>query len=471
MMQKIKNSIFLTFLAIFVILSFYDGEASKEGEGNTGGWEAGVAHTEITPETPIWMAGYASRDHPSEGTLHNLWAKALALEDNGGRKAVLITSDLLGFPKGLSDRIRNKLEKKYDLSRDQVILNSSHTHTGPVLQDALYDIYPLDDEERQKIEQYSSELKDQIVTLVGEALASVEPAKLYSKNGVVRFQVNRRNNDSELLNRQTDLNGPNDYAVPVIKVEDEEGKLMAVAFGYACHPTTLSFYKWSGDYPGFAQLELEKSHPGATAIFFQGAGGDQNPLPRRSVGLARQYGRELAFAVERVLNEDMRELAPHLSTAYSEVELPLSGPPGEEDLAELAEDASGYQKRWAGRLLEKLKQGESLRSSYPYPVQVWRLGDQPLVSLGGEVVIDYAIRLKRMFGQDLFVMSYSNDVMAYIPSVRILREGGYEGATSQMVYGLPGTWEADIETRIIQEILDLARQAGVTMPEAELVGN
>ncbi|MBS3771306.1 MAG: neutral/alkaline non-lysosomal ceramidase N-terminal domain-containing protein [Bacteroidales bacterium] len=471
MMQKIKNSIFLTFLAIFVILSFYDGEASNEGEGNAGGWEAGVAHTVITPETPIWMAGYASRDHPSEGTLHNLWAKALALEDNSGRKAVLITSDLLGFPKGLSDRIRNRLEKKYDLSRDQVILNSSHTHTGPVLQDALYDIYPLDDEERQKIEQYSSELEDQIVTLVGEALASVEPAKLYSKNGVVRFQVNRRNNDSELLNRQTDLNGPNDYAVPVIKVEDEEGKLMAVAFGYACHPTTLSFYKWSGDYPGFAQLELEKSHPGATAIFFQGAGGDQNPLPRRSVGLARQYGRELAAAVDRVLDEKMRELPPRLSTAYSEVKLSLTGFPDEEVLSEMTEEASGYQKRWADRILGMIKDGEPLTRSYPYPVQVWKLGDQPIVSLGGEVVIDYTIRLKRIFGQDIFVLGYSNDVMSYIPSVRILREGGYEGITSQMVYGLPGTWEADIETRIIQEVLDLARQAGVDMPESELVGN
>jgi len=471
MMQKIKKSVFLIFLAIIVILSFYDVEASNEGERNSGRWKAGVARTVITPETPIWMAGYASRDHPSEGTLHDLWAKALALEDNGGRKAVLVTTDLLGFPKGLSDRIRNRLEKKYDLSRDQVILNSSHTHTGPVLQDALYDIYPLNDEERQKIEQYSSELEDHIVTLVGEALDSLEPAKLYSKNGVVRFQVNRRNNNSALLDRQTDLNGPNDYAVPVIKVEDEEGKLIAVAFGYACHPTVLSSYRWSGDYPGFAQHTLEERHPETAALFFQCAGADQNPLPRRSVGLARQYGRELAAAVDRVLDEEMQELTPRLSTAYSEVELSLTGFPDEEALLEMIEEASGYQKRWASRILEKMRQGEHLRRSYPYPVQVWKLGDQPIVSLGGEVVIDYAIRLKRIFGQDIFVLGYSNDVMSYIPSVRILREGGYEGITSQMVYGLPGTWDADIETRIIQEVLDLARQAGVAMPEAELIGN
>lgn len=470
-MQQIKVRIFLIFFAVSVILSFYDVEASNDSDGNAGGWKAGVARRVITPEEFIWMAGYASRDHPAEGTLHDLWAKALVLEDAAGNRAVLVTTDLLGFPKDMSDRIRDSLEDKYGLSRDQVILNSSHTHTGPVLQDALYDIYPLDDEEKQKIDRYSSDLEDQIVTLVEEALAFVEPAKLYSKNGVVRFQVNRRNNDSELLESQTDLSGPNDYAVPVIKVEDEEGELMAVAFGYACHPTTLSFYKWSGDYPGFAQLELEKFHPGATALFFQGGGGDQNPLPRRSVGLARQYGRELAAAVDRILSEEMQELPARLSTAYSEVKLDLTSPPDVEALTEMVEEGSGYQKRWADRVLGMIKDGESLTRSYPYPVQVWKLGDQPVISLGGEVVIDYAIRLKRIFGQDLFVMGYSNDVMAYIPSVRILREGGYEGASSQMVYGLPATWQADIETKIIQEVMDLARQTGVTMPESELIGN
>jgi hypothetical protein len=112
-----------------------------------------------------------------------------------------------------------------------------------------------------------------------------------------------------------------------------------------------------------------------------------------------------------------------------------------------------------------------LRTSYPYPVQVWNLGNQPLVSLGGEVVIDYAIRLKRIFGQNIFVLGYCNDRMSYIPSARVLKEGGYESISSQRNHGFPSTWKSDIETMIIKEVLGLAKQAGVPQVESRLLGN
>jgi neutral ceramidase len=422
----------------------------------------------ITPDEPIWMAGYANRDHPSEGKLMDLWSKALALEDENGKQVVLVTSDLVGIPKRLSDHIRDRLKTKYNLSRSQIVISTSHTHTGPVLTDALVDIYSINSSQQQKVDQYTSKLGDKIVNLVGEALHSMHPVQLYAGNGVTRFQVNRRNNNESTLSGQTGLNGPNDYAVPVIKVVDNAGKLLAIAFGYACHNTVLNEYKFSGDYAGFAQLDLEKAYPGVTALFFQGCGGNQNPLPRRTVTLAQQYGRDLSAAVETVLNGDMRQLRPRLSTAYSEIELPLSAPPTKVELSKYVEISSGYQKRWAIRLLKKIEQGDSLITSYPYPVEVWKIGDQSIIILGGEVVIEYAIELKRIFGQEIFVLGYSNDVMAYIPTAAILREGGYEGATSQMVYGLPGTWQASIETIILQEVLQLAKQVGVLVPESKI---
>jgi len=130
-----------------------------------------------------------------------------------------------------------------------------------------------------------------------------------------------------------------------------------------------------------------------------------------------------------------------------------------------------YQKRWATRIMSEKKQGKNFLNYYPYPVQVWLLGDQSMVILGGEVVIDYAIQLKRILGQDTFVMGYANDVMSYIPSARVLQEGGYEGAQAQMVYGLHGTWEPDIETKIVGEVYKLARQAGLPIPERALSDN
>ena len=456
-----KKAILFSVFSACLILIIYNATAAGDQQVATKGWKAGVARVVITPEEQIWMAGYSARDHASEGILHDLWAKALAIEDAKGKKVLLITSDLLGFPKKMSDRIRNQIGAKYGLTRAQIILSSSHTHSGPVLQDALFDIYPLDAKQKEIIKKYSDKLEKQVVTLAGEAIRSMVPAQLYAQNGVTRFQVNRRNNPAATLIMQTDLNGPNDYAVPVLKVMNETGRIMALAFGYACHATVLDIYRFSGDYPGFAQIELEKMHPGITAMFFQGAGADQNPLPRRTVPLAQQYGRELAAAVDRVLNEEMRVLAPSISTAYSEIRLSFSEPPTKEELMKMEKEAKDYQQRWATHQLELLRENGSLMTSYPYPVQVWKLGDQPIMALGGELVVQYAIELKKLFGQEIFVMGYANDDMAYIPSETILNEGGYEGDTSQKVYGMPSKWEPNIQTLILKELEKLAVKAGV----------
>jgi len=241
-----------------------------------------------------------------------------------------------------------------------------------------------------------------------------------------------------ILTQLSELQGPNEYAVPVIKVLNSKGDIKAIAFGYACHPTVLNGYQFSGDYPGFTQIELEKAHPGATALFFQGAGADQNPLPRNTAPLARQYGKELAAAVERVLEEDMKKISSKLVTTYSELTLPLDNLPTEADLTKISKTSDvPYQKRWAERTLSELKAGSKMITSYPYPIQVWTIGNHPLVSLGGELVVGYAINVKQMLGPDTIVFGYSNDVMNYIPTSTILKEGGYEGDIAHVVYGLP----------------------------------
>ncbi|MFC4874719.1 neutral/alkaline non-lysosomal ceramidase N-terminal domain-containing protein [Negadavirga shengliensis] len=431
----------------------------------TASWKAGVAKVDITPRGPIWMAGYAARDHPSEGIRHPIWAKALFLEDAEGKSAVLVTSDLIGFRQELSRRIRDRLTKQYGLSRDQVILNSSHTHTGPETDNSRYK-FQLDAGELDKIENYARALEDQIVELVGQAQRSMEPVNLYAQNGVTRFQVNRRNNKEATLIHQVELKGPNDYAVPVLKVETLDGKMKAVVFGYACHPTVLPDYQISGDYVGFAQIELEKVYPGTMAMFFQGAGGDQNPLPRRSVALAQQYGKELTAAVERVIHEDMPKLEGKLTTAYSEIDLTFAKPsPSRDELVAITGPQSEYPeylKENAKVLIDKLDKGETLITSYPYPVQVWKLGSLPVFSLGGELLTGYAIAFKKIFGHEIFVMGYSNDVMAYIPTLKVLEEGGYEGSRSP-IFTTP--WAPDIEDRIIAEVVKLAKEAGIQPAE------
>ncbi|MBC8153034.1 MAG: neutral/alkaline non-lysosomal ceramidase N-terminal domain-containing protein [Bacteroidetes bacterium] len=428
-------------------------------------WKAGVARTVITPKQSIWLGGYASRTHVSEGKLHELWAKALALEDGTGKRAVLVTTDLLGFPKAISDRIRDQLKQTEGLGRDQIILNSSHTHSGPVLENALMDVYPLNGEQQVQVSQYSQLLEKQIVELVRQAIKRLEPAQVFSGNGVTRFQVNRRSNKEASLLEQAALSGPNDFAVPVLKVLDRSGQVKAIAFGYACHPTVLDLYQWSGDYPGFAQLELEKAYPSATTLFFQGAAGDLNPLPRRTIPLARQYGRELAVAVQRVIDEPMQSLTPELKTGYTEIDLPLGPLPSETELKTLTSSTEAYVQRWATRMLAGRQRNEQVRLTYPYPVQLWQLGNQSLVSLGGEVVVEYALSLKQRLGRGVFVMGYSNDVMGYIPSETVLREGGYEGNSSQMVYGQPSQWAPGLQARILSAVDTLVSQLMSVSPK------
>ncbi len=457
---KTEKAILLRTIYVLLIILSCNPLFAHQQYSDTG-WKAGVARTVITPEEPMWLAGYASRDQPSRGKLHDLWAKALVLQDAEGKKAVLITTDLLGFPKQMSDNIRNAISEKYGLRKSDIILSSSHTHTGPVLMNALFDIYPIDEAQIEIIKRYSDKLEKKIVELTGEAITSVAPAVLFAENGVVRFQVNRRNNNAATLHKQSELNGPNDHAVPVIKVTDTTGNLVAVVFGYACHTTVLNTYEFSGDYAGFAKIELEKLYPGSTAMFFQGAGADQNPLPRRTVPLAQQYGKELAAAVERVLSEEMKILDPYISTAYSEIDLTFSSLPDKDELMNLKETSTGYQQRWASNQLDILKKNGSLITSYPYPVQIWNIGGQPLMILGGELVVEYAIELKRIFGHEIFVMAYANDVMGYIPSETILEEGRYEGESSQMVYGLPGKWSPGLQERILNEFIKLSDRAGV----------
>lgn len=460
-----KKAVSLSFVFFFVmLLSFHNTIAGDSLQKAYRGWKAGAASMIITPAESLWLAGYGSRDHSSEGTISDLWIKALALEDAGGNQSVLVTMDLEEIPKSFSDRIKDRLNKKFNLSKAQVILNVSHTHSSPVLE-GFGDIYPLDSAQGAKIKKYTSQLYEKIIDLVGNALHSMKPVQIYSGNGIARFQVNRRNNNEATLNEQTILKGPNDYAVPVIKIAGASGKVTAIVFGYACHNTVLSGYQWSGDYAGFAQSALERMYPGATALFFQGCGGDQNPLPRRTTALAQQYGQTLAFAVESVLEEDMHELRPRLSTSYKEIALPLATPPTKEKLLEMKEHFSGYQKRWAIRQLDLLNKNGSLITAYPYPLQIWRLDSQTMMMLGGEPVIEYAIRLKYIFGTDIFVLGYSNDVMAYIPSSAILNEGGYEGASSVMTTDLPATWAADIETTILSQMIQLARESGISRAE------
>ncbi len=426
-------------------------------------WKAGVARAVITPEKSVWLAGYGSKRAP-DGKLHDLWMKALALEDSEGHRVVLITSDFQGVPKVMSDRVFQQLQQQFKLERAQVMLTFSHNHCGPRLGDDLVDYYPVDPEQVALVEEYTDLMVTKCVAMVGVSLSNLSPASLRIGEGRTTFAVNRRNNREadvpDLIAKGTPLVGPVDHAVPVMTVTRPNGKLEAVLFGYACHPTTLSFLTWCGDYPGFAQLELEKKHPGTTAMFVNTCGGDQNPLPRRKVELCEKYGHMLAVGVEEALKLPLKPVSPGLRTAFEIIDLPYLNVVSREELSGLLQDANTIKARWAARLLKKLDAGDKFESAYPYPVHAWQLGKEMLIiGMGAETVVDYALRFKQEFGEGTWVCGYADDMISYIPSRRVWEEGGYEGGYNLYEYGRPAfRWAGDIEDRIAASVHKLVKQ-------------
>src|SRR5262245_30012519 len=427
--------------------------------GFADGFKAGTASKVITPSEPLWMAGYASRNKPCDTKRHDLWVKALAIVDAAGNRCVIMTSDLCGIPRSVSEPVCAGVMKQTGLKREQILLTCSHTHCGPVVRDNLMDMYEMPNDQPARIMAYTENLCDSMVQTIVAAIKDLKPAKLSIGEGTARFAVNRRKMTEKGVINDRNPEGPVDHSVPVLKVEDEKGNLKAVVFGYACHNTTMQFCEWCGDYAGFAQIDIEKKHPGALALFWIGCGADANPLPRSKIELCEQYGKELAIAVEEAISRT-KPLTEKSTARYAEIELPFDDIPGRDKWNADALSKTHAIKTRAERMLKQLDGGK-IADKYPhYPVQVWRFGDQLIwVSLGGEVVVDYNRRLKKELagmGQ-VWITGYANDVMAYIPSARVLKEGGYEGDSSQIYYGHPTKWAPAIEDLIVGKVHELRK--------------
>jgi hypothetical protein len=431
-------------------------------------WKAGVAVQVITPERLMWMAGYGNRTKPAEGKLTELYVKALALEDPQGGRLVLLTSDLVGIPRSLSEPVAEEVRKRTGLPRERLMLTVSHTHCGPVVRNSLRTMYDMPPDEAAKIGPYTDKLQSWMIDTIVRALADLKPARLSYGKGTVRFAVNRRKPTDKGFINAANPEGPVDHAVPVLRVDTPDGHLRAVVFGYACHNTTLSFYQWCGDYAGFAQKYLEDKHPGATAMFWMGCGADANPLPRGKVELCKKYGRELADAVEDTLAGRLKPITGDSAAKYQTIALAFDKLPSRAHWELESRSGNRYAVRSrAERFLKMLDRGEKIDEQYRYyPVQAWRLGELTWIALGGEVVVDYSLRLQRELGRDhpLWIAGYANDVMAYIPSLRVLKEGGYEGDTSMIPYGMPAKWGPEIEEKIVAKVRELVKEVSARTP-------
>jgi hypothetical protein len=426
------------------------GESASLGDAPLECCAVGLAQVDITPTYPIRLSGFGFRRTESEGVTQKIWAKALAIGTDEDNPLIVIATDNLGVPAYLVDELAERLK----LSRERLGVTATHTHTAPMLKNACPTLFgvPIPKDHQERIDQYTREFLDKLEDVARKALADRKPAKLSWGIGQVGFAKNRRN-----------PGGPVDHDLPVLVVRDLENKLRGIWVSYACHCVTLSNNKISGDWAGYAQQAIQDDHPGIVALVSVGCGADSNPssgVTGDKAEIAAQQGREIANEVKRVLGGFVAPLKGKAAAARQTITLPLDTLPTREEWEEKAKrtDAIGYHAKVQ---LEKLARGEMLRTKIDYPIQTWTFGnDLAMAFLPGEVVVDYALRLKKeLNGKKLWINAYSNDAPCYIPSERILREGGYEGGSAMVYYDVPTQFKPGLEQPIIDTVKEQAGPA------------
>ena len=435
---------FLSPVAMILSLWLADSAPARAADVEADIYKVGVAEVDITPAHPIRLNGFGFRRAESDGVNHLIHARALSIQHADDPQPVLLmTVDVLGIPEPIRAELVKRLKGK--VPGDRLAITATHTHCGPMLKGANPTLFgvPIPEEHLKHIDEYTPVFLDKLERVALAALKDPLPAKLSWGVGTVGFAGNRRT-----------AGGPIDHDLPVLVIRDAKTeKVRAVYTSYACHCVTLSHNKIGGDWAGYAAEAIRDRFPGAVGLVSIGCGADQNPDSRDKVETAQVQGREIADEVKRMLGGYVAPVRGKAVCKLKSLELSLAAPParkGWEDSAK-RNDAIGHHARVQ---LAKLDRGEALATAIDYPIQTWAFGDSlAMVHLPGEVVVDYAARLKSELDRGrVWITAYANTNPCYIPSERILKEGGYEGGGAMIYYDVPVPFKPGLEDGIVREV-------------------
>ena len=384
----------------------------------TDGLRAGASRIDITPATPVMLAGYESRKDLSQGVHDPLSARALAFQQ-GDNRLVVVSVDVLGFYNDTAEPLRRAILEATQLKASELFLAAIHTHSAPTL--------VLDPAKGHSNNvEYTKRLQGQLVEVVREALDGSARVKLESGSGASPVGASRRQmiedkegNPKIILGRNPSLLTDREVQVLRVTREDGDNSLAAVLFAYNTHSTSLGprNYLVSGDIHGLAQQFLEHYlGNGVVTPGFAAPSGDIDPwyrvLPEfrttngwipEPVLMGTLLGEEVARTLEVMPRND---LAGPISTVFKILELPGKPP------------------------------GEIHTSSNCPPSQlnltVGKVGSVGFVGIGGEVFneIGKAIKTASPFAQTI-VITHCNGAAGYLPTARAYLEGGYEVESSR----------------------------------------
>ena len=429
----------------------------------------GAAKVDVTPDFPVMLSGYSSRQTEAAKSAGKIWVKALAIGSDEDGPSLVITADTLGIPDSMGAEVAKRLKDRAGIAREKIAFSASHTHSAPVTNGCAPNIFGRDltKFEQEHVDRYTKLLTDAMETAALEALKNREPMSLAWGEGKVGFAINRRLLKNASWTGFGEVpEGSVDHSLPMLRAVDETGKVRAILVNYACHCTTLnpSANAVHGDWAGFAQAMMEADHPGTVALTMIGCGADANPKNRdlgqlkggTAMDVAATHGRALADEVNRLLKTELKPLGDAPTATLVRVSLPFQKLPTRAELEGLKAKGNPHEKRNAAIQLAKYDRLGALPEAVDYPIQTWRFGnDLSIVFLAGEVVVDYALAIKKEFDPArIWIVAYANDAPSYIPSERILREGGYEAEGAMLYYAWPSRYKTGVE----KIILDAVRQ-------------
>ena len=429
--------------------------------------KAGISEQDVTPPVGVYLAGYPSRNEPSEGVDDPLMMRALALEDDAGGRVVLVTADLLKLPRDMTWRTKLWAEAELGLPSEALIMNLSHSHASPGLFiQRCYPQWPLD---REYVREFEQAVRDGIRT----ALEDLRPATVRFGMHQAHFGVSRRMPHPDRpgrvrLGRYDE--GYYDPELPVFAI-DREGETAAVLYSYACHATSKSSRKISADWPGQVAMGLRRElGEGVVPMFAQGAGGSVMTRMRQA-GNEEEYGpywaQVAADIAAFVRSDEMADIELDLRAAEREFVIPydMTKFPSREELLALADPRDtelpeevrpanrSILRLWARDMLEWSRAG-TLPEGFRMHVTRWWLADGlQLIGMSGEVTAQVGRMIKDLFPEERTVfLGYCSYTDAYIPTAAMLPEGGHEALESAYFHDRPAPFVPEIDEIIKREV-------------------
>jgi neutral ceramidase len=418
--------------------------------------QAGFAKIDITPPLGTRMFGWGTRDETGgcTGVHDSLFVRALWLTDQD-EDVLIMGFDLLFFSRDIADRLRGAIGRAFDLAPRQVLLNTSHTHNGPTTGTwwtALFespDTIYLDQLERAVLaaaDEAMDQAREVCVVRHGSAKAAMALSRRnIGPDGKASWEANTENTIYD--------------TIPICLLEDVHREPVAVLFSVSCHPSTVPGRDISADYPGAAMAMLDERLGVECSLFLQGVGGDTKVRSCREACAfgttwddQNSAGRMVADAVMAAIESDLEPTLPALVAEETTVALPLEDTPDRSGYTAImsAPDTGDMKRLWASRMIERLDRGEIPPSSVPLSMHGVKIGQGVrMIGIEGEVVADHGGLIARMFDRGTtFPMGYCDGCQLYIPSDRMLPEGGYE-VDSFAEYHVPAALAGGIDEALV----------------------